>query len=258
LLRFRLPVSGLDVLFRQPTGAEDLVLLEAEDLDVDLAISLLGALGRAEDGEGLDWYSLSVTDVDAALLALRRGLIGDRIQSTIRCPCGETIDIDFGARDYLAEHMPRPVESMPAVEVEPEGWYRLTGANARFRLPSCADQSAVQGRDDAEKELTRRCLEPASVARPLRRRIESAMEALAPNLCGSLEGFCPECHATVEIAFDPQRYVLGELKQRAAFLLEEIHLIAGRYRWSEEDILALPHARRARYAELLFDAGAGA
>jgi hypothetical protein len=264
LVRFRLPVSGLELRFRQPTGAEDLLLLEAEDLGVDLAITLLTALARtSESGEWsepgeIDWHSLSVTDLDAALLALRRGLIGDRIQSTIRCPCGETIDIDFGAGDYLAQHAPRQTTAMRAVTVEADGWYRLTGADVRFRLPSCADQSAVQRRDDADKELARRCLKPDRVAGALRRRIESAMEALAPNLCGSLEGVCPGCQATVQIAFDPQRYVLEELKQRATFLLEEVHLIASRYRWQESDILALPQARRARYAELLFDARAGA
>jgi hypothetical protein len=255
LARFRLPVSGLDLLFRQPTGAEDLILLEAGDPDVDLAISVLSALARSGAGESVDWASLSVTDLDAALLALRRELIGDRIASTVRCPCGETIDIDFRVGDYLAQHAPRRLESIPAVERDEGGWYRLRGASVRFRLPSCADQSAIQRRADAQEELVRRCFEPEKVARRVVRRIESAMEALAPDLCGVLEGICPGCGATVQVAFDPQAYVLDELKQRAAFLLEEISLIAGHYHWSERDILALPQTRRARYAELLFDGG---
>ncbi len=257
MVGFRLPVSGLELLFRQPTGAEDLTLLEAGEPDVDLAISLLAALARSCDGERVDWALLSLTDLDAALLALRRELIGDRIASTVRCPCGETLDIDFGVGDYLAQHAPRRLESIRAVEREEGGWYHLRGASVRFRLPSCADQSAIRRRADAREELVRRCFEPENVARGVVRRVESAMESLAPNLCGELHGVCPGCGATVRVVFDPQTYVLDELKQRAAFLLEEVSLIARHYHWPEHDILALPQARRARYAEILFD-GTGA
>jgi hypothetical protein len=87
--------------------------------------------------------------------------------------------------------------------------------------------------------------------------MEAAMETLAPSLYGDLDGGCPECSATVRIAFDPQRYVLAELREHAAFVYEEIYLIAGHYRWSEREILALPRVRRARYAELVHDARVG-
>ena len=75
------------------------------------------------------------------------------------------------------------------------------------------------------------------------------MEKLAPSLFGVLDGKCPECAARIRVSFDPQRYVLGELRERAMFVYEEVHLLASRYQWSEREILALPGSRRARYAE---------
>ncbi len=269
MIRFCLPVSRLEVLFRQPTGAEEIALLETDESDVALALGLVSALARRAPGsessagseERIDWHSLSLTDLDAALLTVRRSVLGDRICSTVRCACSDAIDIDFGIADYIAGHAPhasRASRTSQGAESDGAGWFRLGGSSARFRLPSGADLLAIQSEDDRERELERRCIEPAEVPAPLRRRIEAAMEALAPSLSGMLEGECPGCGATVHIGFDPQRYVLDELKQRAAFLFDEVHLLASRYRWAERDILALPQSRRARYAELVVDSGVGA
>ena len=74
---FRLPVSGLDVLFRQTTGAEDILLIEEPAPDIHLALKLADALGRLPNGEAVPWNSLPVPDLDAALLALRRQFIGE-------------------------------------------------------------------------------------------------------------------------------------------------------------------------------------
>lgn len=274
---FRLPVSGLDVLFRQTTGTEDMLLAEATSLDIRLALALVDALGRLPDGGAVPWESLPITDLDAALLAIRRFFIGDQVRSSVVCSaaarraarrgvrrgpdgeprtgCQARIDIAFRIGDYLAHHAPTVPRGVSAA-AEP-GWFRLDGTEVTYRLASCADQMTIAGWPDAERELARRCIRPENVSRPLRRTVEAAMAKLAPSLFDELDGSCPECAASIRIPFDPQRYVLGELRERAMFVYEEINLIATRYQWSEREILALPRTRRARYAEFVHETRAG-
>jgi hypothetical protein len=83
--------------------------------------------------------------------------------------------------------------------------------------------------------------------------VETAMETMAPSLCTDLAGTCPECGAGVEAIFDPLHFTLRELRDQASFVYEDVCSIAHHYHWSEADILALPSARRTRYAELASD-----
>lgn len=271
---FRLPVSGLNVRFRQTTGAEDILLAEDPNLDMRFAVTLASAIGRLADGGDVPWETLPVTDLDAALLAMRQAFVGDYVRSSVICAsakarhsgagrgtaemtagCPARIDIAFRIGDYLAHHKPAVPRGL-SLDSEP-GWYRLDGCDATWRVASCADQLAVWGRPDAEQQLARRCIRPDTVPLRTRRKVEAAMEKVAPSLFDSLDGRCPECSAPVRISFDPQRYVLGELRERAMFIYEEVHLIAAHYRWSEHEILALPQTRRARYAELVHAARDG-
>ncbi|MCY1078697.1 hypothetical protein [Archangium lansingense] len=249
-MRFRLPVSGLAVRLRPPAGAEDLLLAEARSFDAQLALELVERLGQRAEGGPVDWAALPLTDLDTVLLRLRQGLVGDQVRADVVCGpagCGARVDLAFRIRDYLAHHAPRPAEGLEA-SAEP-GWYALQGTAVAFRLPSGGDQLAIAFHPEGEEELARRCIRPAGLAPPLREQVEAAMEALAPNLCSELEGPCPECGATVRSLFDPQRYVLQELRAQATRVYEEIHLLAHSYHWTEETILALPRHRRGLYAE---------
>jgi hypothetical protein len=75
------------------------------------------------------------------------------------------------------------------------------------------------------------------------------MEALAPNLSDDLQGQCVECGSTVTLFFDVLQFTLQELRSQAAFVYEEIHLLAFSYHWTETAILALPRHRRQQYAD---------
>jgi hypothetical protein len=55
--------------------------------------------------------------------------------------------------------------------------------------------------------------------------------------------------------FDVQAFCLTELRNQAAFLYEDVHLLAQCYHWTEADILALPRHRRAHYAEFARSTG---
>jgi hypothetical protein len=247
----RLPVAGLDVILRSPTGAEDVLLLEAASLDTRLALTLLARIAYGADGAPLGAESLSVTDLDVLLLRLRQRLVGDAVRTAVTCPietCGARFDMAFLISDYLEHHRPRAPKGVELLG-EP-GWFRLSRTGVAFRIPSAADQLEIAGEPDPERALVRRCIRATDLTARLRRPIEAAMEALAPSLSGELEGRCAECGTTVQVPFDPLRYTLRDWRALASFVYDDVHRIARSFHWSEAEILALPTHRRARYAEL--------
>jgi hypothetical protein len=282
---FRLPISDHVVALRHPTGAEDLLLLEAPRDDTELALALADQLVQPIGGATVDWRQLTVSDLEALILRLRQAVIGDRVRADIACQstgCGRRIDISFGIDHYLAHRKPANPGVRSGWSVGPDeepGWFRLSEVRKRssrlassaeppvgdsnapeavddsagavaFRLPTIVDRLAVAGGKKGADELARRCIRPAGVPLRLRRLVEAAMETMAPSLSGDLQGTCPECGAQVVVYFDALQFCLRELRDRAAFIYQDIDLLARRYHWSETDILSMPHVRRTNYVEL--------
>jgi len=247
-----LPVSGLEVQLREPAGVEDMLLLDATVFDADLAVALLTRIAVFPDGSGVDWPALSLTDLDTALLLTRQMLLGERIRADAICPsegCGAPIEVSFYLREYLAHHAPRqPRGVQPATE---PGWFQFQDSEISFRWPTVTDQVAIAHHPHPRQALIQRCIRPSNLKARQVQRVESALEAIAPSLAGTLQGKCVECGAEVEIFFDPQQFTLRELRNQAAFIYEDIHLLAFYYQWSEAEILALPRHRRMQYAEML-------
>lgn len=253
---FRLPVSGLDISLAPLTGWEDVLLNEARDGRVTLSLTLIARVAKCSDGAIVDWKRLTVTDLDTALLLVRRSVLGDRIVSDAHCSnpcCGARVDVAFRIGDYLASQKCRCPQWIR--HDEETGWFRLDGEGARFRLPTGGDLKTIEGEADAERRLVRLLAVPATVSFRMRHRIERAMEALAPSISRVVEGRCPECGDGVETYFDVRSFVLSELRDRAAGIYNDVHLLALHYGWSEESILSLSQQRRRRYSDLLRSQG---
>lgn len=249
---YRLPVSGLLVTVQPPTGVEDLLLQEACDLGMSLAFRLFDGLVRGPQEVTPNWGGLAVTDFETLLLLLRLVTSGDLIRAETKCSaagCGARADVSFRVEEYLANpklRAPRGVE-----KVDGTGSYYLAGEGVRFRLPNGEDLLAIERHAIREREMIERCVQPPGVPARVRRRIDRAMEALAPRLSRMMSGVCPECHAAMHFYFDIRQFVLRELRDRAATIFEDVHLLALYYKWPEKDILALPRSRRLQYAEAL-------
>jgi hypothetical protein len=245
-------VSGFDVVLQQPTGAEDILLQEAPVCDTALALEFIARLARPLDGSAIEWGTLCVTDIDALMLLFRQILLGDFIRADVNCPakgCGRRIDVAFSIEDYLAHHIPRPARGVE--RSDEAGWFRFRNAPVSFRLPSGADQVAIARLPKTQQALIQQCMRPANLSTRQRKRVEVAMEALAPSLSDDLQGTCSECGAVVSIYFDAQQFSLQELCNHAASIYEDIHLLALHYHWSQEEILALPRNRRIRFVEMV-------
>jgi hypothetical protein len=248
---YRLPVSGIDVVLQLPTGAEDVLLVEAGPPNVRVALTLLDRLVCRLDGAPIEWTALAPTDIDVLLLWLRQRVTGDIVTATTHCEaasCNARVDISFSIAAYVEHHRPH----QPRLPASDDGWFRLDDhRDVEFRLPSAGDELAIALDPDPEVALMRRCIRPAAITQAVREQVEAAMEALAPSLFSELQGTCPECGATVGADFDPLQYTLLELRDQAAMIYEEVFAIARQTHWPEAEILALPTARRARYAELV-------
>jgi hypothetical protein len=241
---------------RAPTGEQDVLLAEATSLDTRLALELLSGLARRSDEHPPDWDELSAGAFEALLVALRRQVFGDLVRAEARCPapkCRATIDVSFSAADLLEARRPSRPRGVKAARRN--GWYALNGAT--FRPVRATDRAAAAATSNPERELIRRSVRPAAPARALLDRVERAMVHLDPLVSREISGNCPVCGGVVRMYFDVQSFVLEELRQQAVFVFEDVHLIAGRYQWTEERILAMPRSRRRRYAERIREERSG-
>ncbi len=264
--RFVLPVSGLAVSLRQPTGAEDVLLADHGPASPALVLELIERLAQPEPETG--WDGLSVTDIDTLVMRLRQMVVGGKVSASLTCgveSCGAQVEISFGIEAYLEHHRPRAGALKRhgwsvAPCVDAPGWFSLSEsgvAEVKFRLPTLADQIAVAGLPDAAAAIAERCI---GAARPSSRglsRVETAMTAFGPPLSGPLHGACPDCGAPITVQFEARSYCLQELRDRARFVYDDIDTLAERYHWSERAILKLPYARRVMYAERARQARAG-
>ncbi len=230
-----LPASGRRVVTREPAGADELLVLDGVGSSTDTMLALATRLVTGVD----NWLELPAVDLAAAGLLVRRAWIGRTIQTDALClasGCGEPIDIAFPIDAYLESRRPRAFRSVS--EPEP-GWYELAGF--RFRIPTVRDLLEARLDECIDSEA------PAGVVR----RIERALDALAPPLSGELAGVCPLCGGSVELWFEPVDYVLAELRDASASLYDHVHELALAYHWSEPAILELDRRRRHGYVELV-------
>jgi hypothetical protein len=245
-----LPVSGAVLAVREPAGADEVFVVETALAPLPALAELAARVTSGAGGDPLDVAGLPVTDLDAAALMIRRAWIGDAIQADTRCPaCGERIDVAFGIGDYLGHHQPR----RPRGVTGDAGWFTLDRARVRFRVPTVADLLAASAASRPAQALSSRCIEAPELPRALARRLDRALDALAPRLDGLLGGACPACGEAVSLRFDPLGYVLAELKNVFSGVYLDVHALAAAYGWREDVILALPRSRRRRYAAAIAD-----
>jgi len=245
-----LPASRLTVRTREPTGADELFVLECADSPQRAMCKLARRLIADAEGEPLVWADLPAVDLAAAALLIRSVWIGGTIRAEARCPaddCGGESDIAFTVDAYLDHRRPRAYRGAS----EDDDWYQLSGAGVRFRVPTVADLEASAGAVAAAVALASSCIRPAAPDAATLRRVERALQAIAPPLDGVVAGACPLCGANVQLWFSPIEFVLDELAGVSSGLFDDVHELARAYHWGEDEILRLERRRRRGYVELI-------
>jgi hypothetical protein len=210
-----------------------------------LALALLGAADP--DVDALAAAEWTVGERDARLLELRERALGARLDLVSTCPaCEELVEV---ALELSTLRVERPGGS---------GELRVDRAGRRLvvRVPTAGDLVEIEQAEDVDSarlELLQRCLvdgggdllEDEVVA-----AVAAGMADADPQADIRLALGCPACGAKWEEAFDPVSFFWQELDAWAVRLVRDVHELASVYGWSEEDVLAIPAARRGLYLEL--------
>jgi hypothetical protein len=216
---------------------------------------------------------------DAALLAFSERLFGPRLPAQAHCPrCAALLELEVDIA-RLAAAASRDAANAFVFE---SGGFRVT-----WRLPNAGDLAMLGRRtsdraDDAptDRWLLDRCIVavecgdatddaepeaasalavtaaqpiriPAEIAAALASEMTETIAAADPLAEIALELACPDCAATWSAPFDIVRFLWSEVDAWAARTLDEVHVLASRYGWSEGEILALSPQRRQHYRDLI-------
>jgi len=223
-----LPVGKRKAALRRLSGEGQLQLL---NLDFAAARERLlsQALACVVKSMSVDTlHNLTLPDRHAlvrAVLVLEGAAV---VEVTAVCPgCERQLELSLDLRDIELPELP------------PQATVRA--GRRSVRLPRPADLEAAVDDDDLLARL--------GTVRD-RKLAEEALAAGDPLADLEIGGECPECGHAVSSRHDIVAAWLHQLRRRASALLGEVHLLASRYHWSEQEILNLPEPRRGAYIDL--------
>jgi len=84
--------------------------------------------------------------------------------------------------------------------------------------------------------------------------LDEAMDGFDPLVGFHLSVVCPHCSGTTDVSPDLAGLALERLFRAQQALIDDVHRLASRYHWSEQQVLDLPQWRRQRYLELIEEA----
>jgi hypothetical protein len=194
---------------------------------------------------------------DGLLFALRRELLGARLDSVVECPeCRATLEFALDTSEIGVvddQGGPDPVLSLDASDQRVE-----------YRLPDSTDIAAIFGYADVEQ--ARRALLEHCVLRvtdgagdvPASALSAGALAALAADFSErdaaaevEIDLTCPDCGHGWQVALDIASFFWSELSAQARRLLREVDALARAYGWREVDILSMSATRRQAYLDMV-------
>ena len=195
---------------------------------------------------------------DRGLLRLREELFGSQLHTVSDCPeCSEKLEASFQTTDLDDSLAIGPAGAQPAERLVCEQGYEV-----EFRLPSSADLVRLLEAEQGERTalyLLHGCVvcarhggvdvEATSLPECVIERVAEEMERADPAACIRIDLECPRCSHSWRLSFDIAAHLWGDLDDWAHRLLDEIHVLASTYGWSEHDILAMSATRRKLYLQ---------
>jgi hypothetical protein len=199
---------------------------------------------------------------DAALLAFYGLLFGPRLAAQTTCPrCAALLELEVDVAQFSA--------SAPH-EISEHFVFESAGHRVTYRLPSAGDLAALDDRTaggegepplrrwllhrcivQVEKEGAREAEIPAEIAPVLESEIADTIAAADPLAEIALEMKCPVCAVSWSAPFDIVSFLWDEVHAWASHVLDEVHVLASSYGWSQTEILALSAKRRQHYRDLI-------
>jgi hypothetical protein len=219
------------------------------------AIALLQMTAPATSVD--DLLELPIGSRDSILLDLREALFGQQLSLLVECPsCQERVELELGI----------PQLRMQATVATEDGLYpfHIDALQIRFRVPDSRDLlfiGQISDPDQRRTELLNRCIVsaisganqigPAEINERQIAALLEAMDAADPQANVEVPITCPTCEHHWNGLFDIVSFLWSELDTWAQRTLNEIHLLASAYGWTEEQILKLSPVRRQLYLGMI-------
>lgn len=218
---------------------------------LDQALTILSAVSTEQSRKEL--AELSIGQRDRLLLALRERLFGKTLNCDGTCPvCNKPVEISFSTHDIQT----RAPEQKGAE-------LTLDDYQIGYRLPNSFDLAAVTdcaNDDNARKILIERCLvkimhngmpiNADQLPEEMIGKTEQVISQQDPQSEILLDLNCPECGSQWQVLFDIAAFLWIEIAVKAKRLLQDVHILAHAYGWTETDILKLSDTRRQIYLEM--------
>jgi hypothetical protein len=222
-----------------------------------LALRATTLLSAAYDQEAAETLTkLSIGERDARLLRLREQTFGACLNAITKCPaCAETLETNFNVADvYAKSNGPIPQE----LTLQLENYIVL------FRPPQVLDLTTLDPEANIEqnrRRLLEKCvlsaqrdnteISPSELPEEIVAVIAAQMADADPQADILIAMQCPICAHHWGAPLDIFSFYWTELTAWAKRLLNDVHVLASAYGWSEAEILALSPARRQIYLELV-------
>lgn len=182
---------------------------------------------------------------NAALMKLHRDCFGNRLLAWLDCrACGERMEFELDATQLPSAQD----QIVGVIEVDGHGFEPPTSRHLARLVNSSDDPETVA------RQLLRDCAESAAslpddrqALTELLHAVETVIEDADPWANIALDVCCPACGQEDEADFDIASYLWNKIEHRAQYLLDDIHVLAQSYGWTETDILTLSETRRAAY-----------
>ncbi len=218
------------------------------DMTVDFDRPLTGVISAVlqsclSSAEGTSWTGADLAEWTIprqrqGLLAVAVATNGARRVFETACgECGEKLDVEVDLTMFRQDW-----------SVEETGF-----GGGRLRLPRAGDLARSGGDPVALADLL---LEGEAPGGDWREEAEEVLAELDPLSDVELRSTCPDCGADVAMPLSLEMELVTELAREPQRLMDEIHMIAMAYNWSEREIISLPDSRRRHYLARIREAWA--
>jgi len=242
---------------REITGYDESYLYEVSNLSVfkrsEALLERIVNFGNRIETENRHLLSkLTIGDMAALILQIRRMVFGEYIYSIISCPsCNTEMSLELKINHLL----------QPPLD-EPRDFYDIKVENFMLKLRPVTNGDISQMRENiCQENLTKRIIRSCIInSTPelieeiddnLLEKISSNLAELDPQADLILDLVCPNCKYIFQVPFFPEDFFLREFDARQQQFEMEVHWLAFNYHWSEDSILSLTMNKRKRYVELI-------
>lgn len=192
-------------------------------------------------------WALTLAARIGGLLAIwSQGEGAEALDIRLRCPsegCGADLETAL------------PVAALMELAREAERAPMLEDGGLTLRRPTGADQRLWRGGplDDPEGAILASLMVEGAVPEAVDERAALAdrLAEFDPLSCFAVTIQCPDCGVESTLPLDLEAELLGRMARVQDRLFAEIDILARRYGWTDEAILAMPALRRARYLRMV-------